>query len=457
MTDVNFEIKKIIEYHNSTLILSEQKSDVEINNIIHQTIGAFELKTYDFSNYKSLSLKQGSKKRKVKQYDEWSPEQFLCIYLKRCLDRSFKVTYPNRNNYMQLLFGTISAVQNMKDFTIVKFDFEDFFNSISSEYIFLKYIKSSKLERFQKDLFEDFVTKCVFCYAGINTSNVMAEIVAKTFDDLIANVFFNKGLIFYRRYVDDGILVFNRFISENECLKDIDEAIIKVFYDAGYAPAHPCITKLNKTAGKFNYISKRLLNENINTFYNFNFLGYKFELCSDNKLKTKIQFGLTDSKIQKYKKKIIEIVEDYKQDHNIELLRHKLRAFSSRTVYRRKKYLTKIWKVKGFIFNYNELRYHLNQLDTNTEIFLKDGIKDVFLNIGIPQPYFLGGKQEESPYSMYNNLGKNRTLLFEENKKIGIGKETLIAMCNQIGITATGNKRYDTLLREYLIKIKVGH
>lgn len=457
MVDIYSEIKRSVEYHNSTLILAKQKNELEIENIIQRTIEAFKQRTYDFSNYRQLTLKQGSKKRLAKQYDEWSPEQFLCIYLKRCLDKNFKITYPNRNDYMQLLFGTISAVQNMKDFTVVKFDFEDFFNSISSEYVFLKYIKTSKLERFQKDLFEDFVTKCEFCYAGINTSNVMAEIVSKYFDDLIANIFFDKGLIFYRRYVDDGILVFNRFISEDECLENIEEAIKKVFYDVGFTPAHPCKTKLNKTDGKFNYISKRVLNQNKGIFYDFNFLGYKFALCSDIKLKTKIQFGLTDRKIQKYTEKITRIVEDYNQDRNMELLRHKLRAFSSRTVYRRKKYTTNIWKLKGFISNYNELRYHLNQLDTDTEKFLKDGIKDVFLNVGVAQPYFLEGKPEESPYSMYNNLGKNRTLLFEENKKIGIGKETLIAMCNQIGITTIGNKRYDTLLREYLIKIKVGH
>lgn len=456
MVDINSEIKKIVEYQNSTLILATKKTESEIESIVAQTIECIEQKKYDFSKYKSLTLNQGGKKRKVKQYDEWSSEQFLCIYLKRCLDRNLKIKYPNRNDYMHILFGTISAIKNMKDFTIVRFDFEDFFNSISSEYVFIKYIKNSKLERFQKDIFENFVTNCPYCYAGINTSNVMAEIIAKSFDEHITTTFIDKGLIFYRRYVDDGILIFNRFISKDECLNDINKVIQQVFY-AKIGIAHDCTTKLHENDDKFNYISKQNLDNNIDKFYNFNFLGYQFMLSSDKKFQTNIKFGLTDSKIQKYTKKITTIVEDYMQDKDMELFRHQVRAFCSRTVYRRKKYTSEIWKVKGFISNYNELRYHLGQLDGDTENFLKNGIKDTIKEAGVNVPHFLNDKMTETPYSMYDNLKRNRTLLFEKTPKIGINKETLITMCHQIGITTDTSKKYNALLREYLIKIKVGH
>lgn len=457
MININSEVIRIVEYHNSILNLSEQKNKDEIDVIVQQTMQSFEQKTYDFSNYKSLVLKEGDKERLVKQYEDWSSEQFLCIYLKRCLDKIFKIAYPNRNDYMQNLFGTIAAVQNMKDFTIVKFDFEDFFNSISSEYVFLKYIKSSKLERFQKDLFKDFVAQCKYCYAGLNTSNVMAEMAARDFDNLISTVFFDKGLIFYKRYVDDGILIFNSYISEVECLYNIEKAIEQVFCGQLHDCSCICSTRLNKSANKFKYISKRQLNQNIDTSYDFDFLGYKFLLASDDKGITQIKFGITDKKIKKYTKKIEEIVQEYKDNGDMELFRHKLRAFSSRTVYRRKKYTSQVWKVKGFISNYNELRYHLHRLDSSTEIFLKDGIRNVISSHSVAEPYFLKGIPEESPYSLYYNLKRNRTLLFEENKKIGISRESLVAMCHQIGIVTSENKRYGTLLREYLIKIKVGH
>lgn len=48
-----------------------------------------------------------------------------------------------------------------------------------------------------------------------------------------------------------------------------------------------------------------------------------------------------------------------------------------------------------------------------------------------------------------------RTLLFVE--LIGINHGTLKEMCRQIGIDVSGNKGYDGLVRDYLIKVKVGH
>ena len=51
-------------------------------------------------------------------------------------------------------------------------------------------------------------------------------------------------------------------------------------------------------------------------------------------------------------------------------------------------------------------------------------------------------------------MKKNKTLLFVEY--IGIGLDTLKNMCEQIGISSVG-KDYNELVREYLIKVKVGH
>ena len=39
----------------------------------------------------------------------------------------------------------------------------------------------------------------------------------------------------------------------------------------------------------------------------------------------------------------------------------------------------------------------------------------------------------------------------------GINHGTLKEMCRQIGIDVSGDKGYDGLVRDYLIKVKVGH
>lgn len=137
----------------------------------------------------------------------------------------------------------------------------------------------------------------------------------------------------------------------------------------------------------------------------------------------------------------------------MELLRHRIRAFACRTVYRRKKYSSLIWKSKGFTSNYCELRLHMNSLDDKTKKFLKDGIRDSFAELGVKLPYFINGY----PYSLYYSLQNNITLLFEENDRIGITFDDLKKMCNQINIHDVDKKTYNSLVREYLISVKVGH
>ena len=142
------------------------------------------------------------------------------------------------------------------------------------------------------------------------------------------------------------------------------------------------------------------------------------------------------------------------------MLRHRLLAFSCREVYITKKFKSNIWKVKGFISNYGELRYLLNTelVETNTLTFLKDIINDSFSDLGVSLPYFLKGKSRDA-YSLYHNMLKNKTLLFEPH--IGYSEVALTNICKKIDIPITdsyGQKRgYGTLVRDYLIKIKVGY
>lgn len=152
------EITKIIEYQNSTLLLKDRKSESAINDLINKVVDDYNNENFDFTKYKEIDIKKMSKIRHTKSFEPFSCEEILCIYLKRILDRKFHIKYPNRNEYIHSLFDIISALHNMNDFSVFRFDFEDFFNTVSSEYIFKKYILNSSLEREQITLFENFVT-----------------------------------------------------------------------------------------------------------------------------------------------------------------------------------------------------------------------------------------------------------------------------------------------------------
>lgn len=126
-----------------------------------------------------------------------------------------------------------------------------------------------------------------------------------------------------------------------------------------------------------------------------------------------------------------------------------------------KHFRSNIWRVKGFISNYGELRYFLDTglVETNTEQYLKNMIDDAFDRAKIDKPYFLmGGAQLNCGYNLYGNMKANKTILLVD--RIGYDYKSLVALCKQVGINSTdanGKRRgYGTLVRDYLIKIWVG-
>lgn len=351
------ELQKIAEYQNSLLPLHERKSEQAIKGIIDNAEKAYIDKTYDFKNYSTLQLRQGRDRRIVKMYSRFSAEELLCIYLKRVLDKKYHISYPNRNTYIRSLFDTIYGLKDMSDYVIYKFDFSNFFNSVSSVFVYQKHIKEAGLERFQLELLRQFVESTEYAYAGLNTSNILCEIAAKAFDSLVAQKFKDAGLILYKRYVDDGIVIFNRYISEYDCCAIIQEAINEAFYEANLTCASSCKVTLNSS--KTRYIARRDLV--VGGVKVFDFLGYEFVLKAKSvgkNEKTEFQYGITQKKIEKYTKRINAIVKEYADSpqKNMELLRHQIKAFTHRTVYRINRYKSVIWKSKGFLSNYGRRR-----------------------------------------------------------------------------------------------------
>lgn len=73
-------------------------------------------------------------------------------------------------------------------------------------------------------------------------------------------------------------------------------------------------------------------------------------------------YGITEEKRKKYCRRVGKLIKLYNDPaspdyRDVELLRQRLRAFTSRVVYVSKYSSGNVWKVKGFISNYSELRY----------------------------------------------------------------------------------------------------
>ena len=334
--------------------------------------------SYHFENTESIVLKQGSKKRLAKRYtDRYSSENVLCQCIKQVLDNDFKVRYPNRNKISRSLFDILSAVIQMTDYTIVKFDFKNYFNSISSDYAFKKIIDNRISDRLMRQVISDYCNKTKFAFAGLPTSNAIAEIMASEFDALIEQSFEKMGVIFYSRYIDDSVLILNRYVEDSAIRMKLDDILDAVFRDKETKAHYCCKTRFNSS--KYSYISSRTITVNP---VSFDFLGYEFWLKNSTPGKTEIQCGITQDKRLKYRKRLEKLIKLYTDPNstdyqNIVLLRHRVAAFSSREVYLSTKHQTSVWKVKGFISNYGELRFLLGttKLHPETDSYLKNMVK----------------------------------------------------------------------------------
>jgi hypothetical protein len=445
------EIQRAVKHLNANAAVSSKIDDAQIEVCVSQTIVDLESSNFDFSAYSSIILKQRTKKRRVKQYRLFSTENILCQYIKQILDRCFKVKYPNRNKAVHTLFDYLKAVKQMSEFTIIKFDFKDYFNSVSSAYVFEKYIKSQMTDRSEAELVFTFARQTKYAYAGLNTSNLFSEIIASKFDELLRQAFSQQGLLFFERYIDDTIIILNQNMEQTVCKEILKSALKQVYYDTSISATVPCKTKYNPS--KFRMITRRSLTPIQSSV---DFLGYEFFFKNRANSKTEIQYGITAEKRDKYNSRIDEIIAEYKTNHDFELLRHRIATFTSRTVYVSKKYSTNVWKAKGFVNNYGELRFLIDTplLHSDTKSFLIDMIEDAFSRNALPLPYFLKGAKTQRGYNLLENMKSNKTLLFVEH--VGYDKTGLEKLCMQIGIAVSG-RGYGTLVRDYLIKTKVGY
>ena len=433
-------LRKVIRKIDYTL------TDDEIDYWCSMCKDAVQNDTYDFSVFSREIYTQVGKKRVIYSFSKLSVENILCHYLKRQLDRAFHIKYASRSKIINLLFNMLVATKNMNDFVIVRADFKSFFDSVLSKYVHEKYILTSMIQREDKQILERYVDCFKYCYAGLCLSNGMTEIVCKDFDRVLQARLSNNGLFFYARYVDDMLIMFNSYISEDKIKNVINETIGKVF---GSCPVH-----LSKGSGKFSYISRRSLSSS----QNFNYLGYDFFVLKDND-KIKFKYGITAKKRVKYLNIIERAFMKYKLGGNEELFRQQLKIFSSRVVLARQIVERPFdWLTKGVVANYSELQHYLNYLDNDTETFLKDLFYELLKKYNLKRPYFLPKQKhscnEESIYSLYSNLKRKRTLLFEE--KIGIPKDVILKWIYKINPSYSSyGKDYYKIVIEYLEMIKI--
>lgn len=440
-----------IDYNLLQSIINMQRNLFELNNTSNSYPSLTNVKDaiyendINFNNSTLFILKQQSKKRFVYMYNKDSLEYIICLYLKKRIDKEFKIIFPNRNKIIKSLFGMLTLLKDMQDFTIYKFDFKNFFNSISNDYINQNYLRESNLSRAEKDLIIQYCNSFKYTFSGLSLSNTLCELVARDFDNILNQKLKDLGIIFYQRYIDDCLIISNTNIKEDTLKKIIKEVISSVFYKNN-VNITKCKVKINPN--KCCYIAKR----NLEQMRALKFLGYQINFeCNSNKIN--LRYGITEEKIHKYRNKLNNIIADnIKNGLSDELLRQKIKAFCHRIVYLSTHKNNIIWKSKGIIANYKELHYHLSELIPDTKTFLEDAVKDAFNKNNLPLPYYL--KSYNNSYNLFHTFKHKKSMIFVEH--IGYDIKTLKKLAQKIGIHNTNDLNYNQILGRYLIALKVG-
>lgn len=364
-------------------------------------------------------------------------EEVLLKLLYREISKKLKIKPRLRGQIVKEFFSSINKIKSQDKFTIISFDLKNYFESVSNEFVYNTYIKDLPLEREEKELLESYISLFPHCMQGLSLSNLFSEILARDIDKLIASAFKKYNLSFYNRYVDDGFIILHAQLDEETCLNIIEK----------------CLDEINKASANFKYKNKvtlsklkfRCISSSENTARNFSYLGYNFNIDQNNNF----TYGITTAKQTKFFEKVKNIIANCDDEGKLRVI---LKHLTRRVVYSVNNKNKKTWFSRGFAYNYGLIGRDKNKIDDSTALFLKNFFDDIYKELNLPMPSFLSNKITDNGFNLYNNITKNKALVYDE--KIGLPKEKLIFDLNILKSKNANEKlSYNQLLKIILEKV----
>ena len=245
------------------------------------------------------------------------------------LRRSYRLRPANRD----MIIDQIKALlDNPMPKVVIRADIQSFFESISQEKIIKKladdnFISNRSLKYLRKFMYEYNISKNSHTELGVPRglafSSYMAELYLNQIDKEIKYV---EGVYFYKRYVDDIIIVADPKMFSAENYWELVNSIFE-----------------NNSLSLHNISPKKYIQIFDQTTNNaeFEYLGYHFSY-SEGRLK----IGLSSKRYCKYKTLIDIVFENYKRSSNYRkgknsgTCRHKLRRDALSLLFKRLKIIT---------------------------------------------------------------------------------------------------------------------
>lgn len=379
---------------------------------------------FDFHNFNYYTHRnqETHKKRRVIELKNNSFEKRYINEINKKIIKIFNIKYTNKNDiYSKLYEFSFNKPQN---YTVLRCDFKNYGNSLNINYILEKYNIKKYINGDYNNFLKDYANTIKNCQSGVNLHTTLIEIISKDFDRQLQTSY--DDIVFYERYVDDLLIIFNKVLDFNEIKKRLDKIIIKVFYDKKYA---------FKNNVKIHYDKKFELFNSNNLPTSFDFLGFRINFDK------KITFGITDKDKIKLETKMTRLITTYK--NNESALKNIFNILSKGIVYKKIKNNNEKWIFKGFA---SKCRF-LARFDNFTipSQFYEDLKHKTFEKLNLPYPKFL----DKSCYNLEYNIKSNRYFVLD--KKAGLPKEKLLEIVKTFDINCREAKYFD--LAKIILKL----
>lgn len=278
---------------------------------------------------------------------------FLCKIINDEVKKSFKLSQPNRNEILKNLSLLLSEpVEKM----IVRCDIKHFFESIPRTMLMSQLERAALLNSrsmtILKRMFKSLSNNYSFAEGiprGISFSPALADLYMRKTDYEIANL---PGVYFYRRYVDDMIVIASPSIEITDAsalFKKINEKIVDIGLELHQ----------ENDCGKF--LAEDICYGSVSSL-SFDYLGYRITL---DKATSTLTFRLKEERIEQYKLQMDKMIEYYKK----KATSNPRKKYCKRPRNHRRQSLTRLYKILGYL----TCNYHLggNKSEMLSGIYFK--------------------------------------------------------------------------------------
>ena len=435
----------------------DKASKIRVRSECSRIFRLAETNCVDFKKglQKVVYSKKG-KKRYVAKYTSAFDEGYsIERNLAHQISKACKINFPNRALMIHELFGIIEVLKFMMDYTIIRFDFRGYFYSIKPVYVWETLLKDTLPEYVDIDLIEKYCKSMDIAYPGLEMSNVIAELIGLEFDRRLKSYVQDYGILFYGRFVDDGVFILKKGVDEISLKKVMNKALKETYQKCGFSAK--CKTKFHPSN------SQKFLIKTMRDIYNspldFSFLGYHFHVEYNTENGNMLSsYGIVQEKIDKYMSRLTNALKTCANGEQCMLM---LRIQLSRVVYSIKEDGVDYWKERGFASIYKELREVKD--DSNIILSTKSSLESLAYNALVNSGNArllsnaqMNAVQNGKKYNLYSSIRSRNTLIFDYHTRIGYDWKTLLKHVKTMRGSCK-NVDYQSLTKELLIKTKIGY